>query len=329
MTAKPASVLTLFAVFKPSTRVGNPDIMVMARWSHAVASWGRGDHEEAVEIATRAIELSENDPTVGTDLLTFRPHFFFREMRMGSLSYMGRRAEAAKDAAAFDSKEPGLDRYSFYMPMSWLVIYHWLSGDFRTGLAAILRAREELRDYAVPPAEVFHYQMLGIAHTLVEEWQEAKSALEQSLAISVEHRAFLQQAGETSAWLARVYAELGEFDKAREAAAESERAGKHIGSIRTTSTLHFARARTAWKSGGAAARDEIELELAAGLRAAQDVGARLLEPYFHLEWATLYGACGEAERSREQLERAHALFVSMDSERNAERVARRLEAASA
>ncbi len=309
-------------------RLGDRQLAAVARWPAAVACYMRGEFERAIEICGQGLELCAGDPDVGVESMGFNLFAFYHVIHAGAAAYLGRGADAVAEIAEIDSPAGRKHSYSFHICGMFWPIVDWLTGDYRAGLAHIRQAIDGFGPGAPLSAQVNSQHMLGIALSLVEEWDEADAAFTRALEIARGAGSYLHQEAETLAWLGRCAAERGEFERARSLVDASEAAAERIGVRLTEVLVPYARARILWRERGAVAAVEIERELAATLAAAHALGVRLLDPAVWLERAALAEARGDSAERRAHLQTAHALWTEMGSERNAARLEKLLASAT-
>jgi tetratricopeptide (TPR) repeat protein len=171
----------------------------------------------------------------------------------------------------------------------------------------------------VPTRLALAYQVLGRAHLGNEQLEEARAVLEHALAIVPGFRSL-------NSWvlplLAEACAGLGDFARAREAAAEgvalAEREGVRLGSI------PLSLARVLRSADGLAAEREIEAALDRALELIGETGARALVPQVHEERAELARLCGDGTTRERELREAHRLYTEMAATGHVERLAKEL-----
>jgi tetratricopeptide (TPR) repeat protein len=284
----------------------------------------RGEFERAIEICGQGLELCAGDPDVGVESMGFNLFAFFHAIRAGAAAYLGRGSDAVAEIAEIDTPAGRKHSFSFHVCGMFRPYVDWLTGDYRAGLAHIRQAIDGFGPGAPLSTQVNSQHTLGIALSLVEEWDEADAAFTRALEIARAAGSYLHLEAETLAWLGRCAGERGEFEHARALVDASEAAAERIGVRLTEALVPFARARILWRERGAAASVEIERELAACLAAARELGIRLLEAAVWLERAALAEALEQSVERRAHLQTAHALWLEMGSERNAERLERML-----
>ena len=304
--------------------VGDRELQVAARYGACFARYHRGEFERMLEDSSDAVRLCGGDPSVGSRDVSFGPYHLLRGLRLSALALTGRRAEAQAEAHGLHESDARVHAYALYAARLFLVHLYWLTGDPRTGLAQVRQAIEGMQEMAPAAGQIVYLHELGVALALVGEWDEAHAALTRSLAIARDQRILLLQEAETLTWLARVDAERGRPDHSRARLDEALHAADRIGARSPLPLVHFARARILWNEQGSAAAADIETELAAALGHTRELGLRLYEPFIHEELAALHGALGNDAGRREQLEHARRLFVAIDADLHAERVAREL-----
>jgi class 3 adenylate cyclase/tetratricopeptide (TPR) repeat protein len=291
----------------------------------AYSLFQNGRLSEALRVIDRACQLSMNDPSVGAEVVGFRPYPLFCGMRAGVLAEMGRFEESSQDLErALELGHENLEPEA----LSWIYAYGAMlaeeRGDRQEALASAVRATDLAEKVGSPADRGLAHFILGRARVLNEDWNEATAALNHALSIA-------REAGTGSLWdpstlaaLARAHLATGEFDRARSAADQAvllaEQRGAKVWEIEAQLAVAHVLART--ERGDAAQAIEQALKRAADR--IEETAARAKLPWLHMERAEAARLTGgEAARERE-LREAHRLFTEMGATGHAERVGREL-----
>jgi adenylate cyclase len=269
-------------------------LQLVTRAGLGLAYANAGRLSEALARADEAIELSQRDPDLGSDLIGYSPYLFVLGVRGIVYAEMGRYPEAERDL----DRALGLARQrgellTALVAQGFYVAVWELTGNAQ---AARSRAREAVdlaEKVASPVARVFGYGFLGRAHALNEEWDEALGILNQGVAIAREHQTGLQFEAGMLASLAGVHRGLGDVSAARAVAEEAigvaRRSGTKINEIRAQIGL----ARALLQAQDVSSRGEIESALDSAMSLVEETGADGYRPLIHEARAELARVLGD------------------------------------
>jgi len=162
--------------------------------------------------------------------------------------------------------------------------------------------------------------MLGAAHLLREEWDQAIRALQQDVGISRErHTGLLLEAG-SLALLSDAHRGRGDFDLARRTAEEALAVARRRGSRLFECDAQLALARVLLATDGWRARERIESALAEAAAVVEQTGARVRLPFIHVERAELARLGGEEGVRQHELGEALRLFTEVGATGHARRI---------
>jgi ATP/maltotriose-dependent transcriptional regulator MalT len=168
------------------------------------------------------------------------------------------------------------------------------------------------------------YTNLGAAQLLSGDPAAAVTTLEHNVSLARNQRARLWE-GRWLAYLAEAYLATGDARRARASADEAVAAASDHGArVQCECAARLSRARVLLATEGAAARNEIESELAEMERLIEKTGAVSYTPFLFEERARLSRMLGDHGASECELRKAHRLFVEMGAAGHAERLARDL-----
>jgi len=192
--------------------------------------------------------------------------------------------------------------------------------------APVLAHARRALEIAEPIGDAFGVNLawvgIGIGHSFVGEWQEARAALERALALMRAQRAGLFFEARALTYLARVELRLGEIEQARSTIEAAVRAGQEHHTRIWHIQAHLERARILREIDGTNGIDEASLSLGAAERLIEETGAEGLRPQVHEERGRLAHLRGDTcERDRELAE-AHRLYVAIGATGHAERLAK-------
>jgi tetratricopeptide (TPR) repeat protein len=241
-------------------------------------------------------------------LLSSRGFAFALSGRLGQ-------ARAALDRALELTTERGDLVYAMVIHSFCTYLEVW-RGSPSGALAHARQSVEYAENVGAPLGLALAYQALGRAHLDNGQLEEARAALEHSLAISPGSRA---QHADLLAPLAEACAGLGDHARAHEAAAESvaiaDREGMRHGQIQVSL------ARVLRSTDGLAAEREIEAALDRALELIEETGSRVYVPRVHEERAELARLRGDDTTRERELREAHRLYTEMAAAGHAERLA--------
>jgi hypothetical protein len=122
----------------------------------------------------------------------------------------------------------------------------------------------------------------------------------------------------------RAHLGLGDSDRARALVTEGVEIS-HAQAFRFGETYaRVALARVLLSSGDPADHEQVEATLARALELIHEVGAKMYEPFVHVELAELARQSGAEERRGRELREAHRLFTENGASSHAERLSAEL-----
>jgi adenylate cyclase len=214
---------------------------------------------------------------------------------------------------------------------SVLAIIHYNAAVIAEFVGSDLRVLEHARrafEIADPIGDTFSINMawigIGIGHSFVGEWHEARAALERALALMREQRTSLFFEARTLTYLARVELRLGEIERACTTIEAAVRAGQEHYTRVWELQAHLERARILREIERLEGLEQVSLSLDAAARLIEETGAESLRPQLHEERGRLAHLNGDiAARDRELVE-AHRLYVAIGATGHAERLAKEI-----
>jgi adenylate cyclase len=304
----------------------NTGLRLGLRLTMILAHFLSGRLREALILTEESMRLTGADLKLGADVTGFSPYVFLVLYRGAMRISLAELHEARRDleeavrlAGERDEVELLGMAHGFY---ALLGLY---SGEREGVLAHAQQAVEIAENIGSPLSRGQAYEMLGIAHVLREEWDEAIAALRHELKVSHERRTGLLAEAGSLAILAGAYLGHGDLDLARSTAAEALAVARQHGSRLFECDAQIVMARVLLRTEGAKAKAAIESALAQAQALVEETGARVRQPLIHIERAKLAGISGEHNAWRGELQRALQLFTEMGASGHARRIHEMLE----
>jgi len=284
-----------------------------------------GRLREALAITEQALSGTLEDPKLGTEIFGFNPFVMLRMLRALLLREMGRLDEAAHelDRTTRLAQEQG-QLEVLAMAHQGYVDLARLTCDVGAAMAHARRAVEAAESLGSAFSRGQAYSALAGAHMLNEEWNEAASAGEQSLAIIRESRTGVSDEAFKVLGLAEVYLHQGKGSLARATAEEAIALARRHHARLAECYAHLALARVLLGTEGARGASAIASALARALALAEETGAAAAEPFIRLEEARLAQATGDEVTRQRKLGAAQRFFTTIGAPLRAEQVAREL-----
>jgi class 3 adenylate cyclase/tetratricopeptide (TPR) repeat protein len=300
----------------------NVGLRVAIAGARAYAEAVSGELAAALATADEALELGGGDLELGARLGMMRPVLFLIALRGFVLKHAGRLGEAREAleralAVSDEERDSGVVGWIH----GWKVQLAVVDGADECAMEDARRSSDIAERNGLQFSQVVALSCLGRAHLLREECADAASALEKALALARKRRTALETEPEIVANLAQAVLVCGDPEKAvrlAEEAVEIARSrGARLGEVIAVRILGSVLA-------GAGRRRAARRSLERALALAQEIGARSVEPFAHLERAELARlADDEAARARE-LREAHRLFTEIGAPIRAAEAAKEL-----
>jgi class 3 adenylate cyclase/tetratricopeptide (TPR) repeat protein len=286
-----------------------------------------GRLREGLAITEPALARTPADPQLGAEVFGFNPFIMLLLFRAMLLREIGRLDEAARelDRTAQLTQERGQLEILSLTHQSYVDLAR-ITGDVRRAMEHARRAVEAAEALGSAFSRAQAYGAIGGAHMLNEEWDEAASAIEQSLAIIRESRTGASDEAFKVLSLAEVYLHQGKGSLARATAEEAIALARRSHARLAECSAHLVLARVLLGTEGARGASAIASALAQALALVEETGAAAVEPFIRLEEAELARATGDEATRQRKLREAHRLFTEMGAPIRAEQVARELGA---
>jgi adenylate cyclase len=285
-----------------------------------------GELREGVAVLDRAIELAEDDPSLGAGIAVKCPLAYCYVFKGGYVGDMGRLDEARALI------ERGMELAAEHGDIETLGWGHMMaaghaywSGDEEQAVAHAQQSLDIAERIGDSLSRAWAWFWVGSAAQRQGRWEAALDALERSRVITVERTSALESDGWRLMNLAE--AQLGDgapeqgVETAREAVAVMRERGQ-VGEA----TANVRLAHVLLGSMGLAARAEIESALARADELVRGSDYRAVEPMIHVERAELARQGGDERERERELREAHRLFMEFGARGHAERVAGELAA---
>jgi class 3 adenylate cyclase/tetratricopeptide (TPR) repeat protein len=286
-----------------------------------VAHFHAGRLHEALAMTEESIQLAGAAPKLGADVTGFSPYVFLvlyrgtMHMALGQLD-AGRRElhDALRLAEAHGELELLAMAHGFF---ALLALF---TGETEEALMHAQQAVAIAEKIGSALSRGQAYGMLGAAHLLREDWDQAIRALQQDVGISRErHTGLLLEAG-SLALLSDAHRGRGDFDLARRTAEEALAVARRRGSRLFECDAQLALARALLATDGWQARERIESALAEAAAVVEQTGARVRQPFIHVERAELARLGGEEGVRQHELGEALRLFTEVGATGQARRI---------
>jgi adenylate cyclase len=298
---------------------GDAEVRALARAPLAVVHVVDGSSDRVLAVTEDAIEILGGG--AGANPSPLNPYHALLSFRGWALALSGRlgEARATLDRALDLAMARGDLVFASMTHFFWAYLESW-GGSPSAVLAHARQSVEYAQRVGTPVSLADADQGLGRAHLYNGQPEEARTALEHSLAIWPGSRA---QNAFILASLAETCAGLGDTARAREAAAEAvaiaDREGVRSGH------MAICLARALRSADGLDAEREIEAALDRALELVEENGSRALLPQVHEERAGLARLRGDDTTCERELREAHRLYTEMGATGHAKRLARELE----
>jgi tetratricopeptide (TPR) repeat protein len=304
---------------------GDAGLKLALRAVFVLAHFFTGRLREALAITEEALAAAGGDPRLGDEVFGFKPFVMLLMFRAFLLREMGRLDEAAHelDRTAALAQEQGQLEVLALAHQSYVDLAR-LTGEVRPAMEHARRAIEAAEKLGSAFSRAQAYAALGGAHFLNEEWNEAASALEQSLAITRESGTGVTDEAFKVLGLAEVYLRQGKASTARATAEEAVALAHRYHARVSECYAELALARVLLGTEGARAAPAIESTLARALALVEETGAASPEPFIRLERAKLARLTGDEATDRHERREALRLFINMGATVHAEKLAREL-----
>jgi adenylate cyclase len=299
---------------------GDAELRAVARYSLAAAHVIGSSSDRVLAVTEEAIEILGGAAAAEANRSPMNPYLRLLSFRGSGLAASGRFGEAqvALDRALELTLERGDLTFANMIHLFGAYLESWRGSP--SGALAHARQSVEYAERAGTPFSLANaYLAVGWAHLGNEESEEARTSLEHALAIAPGYRA---QNAHVLAHLADACAGLGDYARAREAAAEAVAIADREGVRRAS--IQISLARVLRSADGLAAEREIEAALDRALELVEETGSRVFVPEVHEERAQLARLRGDDATRERELREAHRLYTEIGATGHAKRLAEEL-----
>jgi class 3 adenylate cyclase/tetratricopeptide (TPR) repeat protein len=284
-----------------------------------------GDNEDGVRVLDRAIELADDDPSVGAGIAVACPLAYCYAFKGGIVAAMGRIGEARElieRGARIAREQDDIETLGWsHMWRVWLGYYEGTGEGQLAHAQQSLEIAERLGDSF---SRTWSWYWLGYAQKELGEFELAVEALERARALSKDRRTAVEAEPYRLAVLGEAYAGLGDIGRAGELAQASIELARNAGQRAAELLAAVSYARVYLQALGAAARPHVEPVIARGFELVESTDSHSYTPLLHVESAELAGRVGDEETRQRQLGEAHRLFTEIGASARAAAVAAEL-----
>jgi tetratricopeptide (TPR) repeat protein len=292
-----------------------------------ILAWGclyAGRLAEGIEVCDTAHQSLPADPTLGAEFMGTSPFHAILRGQVRILCLLGRISEAT---AVCERAEALIPAHGDNEVLTWLqilrieldVIYANPTGA-RDHARRALQAAEKV---ATPQAHIVALIVLGIAHRLNEQWDEAVAALQESVSASTGVDRLNE--GSSRAELAEALLGRGDLDRAEHEAqaAVTLAHARHFRWVEIKGNL--ALAHTQLRRADSEGLVGVEQALVRAQELIDETGARAYQPQVHECRAQLALLLGDTQTARHELDVARRLYAEMGATAQVERLAREID----
>ncbi len=280
-----------------------------------------GEYREAGDVLQRAIEAADGDVTLGAGIAVGCPYAHCHIFRGGYLIPLGELEEAKRliDTGTRIAQEQG-DLEVIGWGHNWSCYLAYYRGDFAEMSGHARQSLEISERIGASFSRAWAALLQGLAAMALEHWQAAVDGFERSISISHEQGVAVEAEPQRLAYMAESLAGLGDFERARETAAEALDCARDQQHVQGIIAAGISLGAVLLGADGLAARAEIESALEESLACARETGARANEPRIYVLRAELARLAGETDAWQQGLREAHRLHTEFGATGNAERL---------
>ncbi len=299
---------------------GDAELRSLTQFQLAVVEGFVGNFDEC----ERALDEYFRGAPVRNDSIGFASPAIAHSWRGYVLLYRGCMEEAAESLSRAQQLAASADPLTQVLAASVVIDLGAARGELPGALELAARMVKMAEEFGAANMRAMARGELARAHALRGEWQEAARLLEEAIALSNEHRVYLEDEGHNLASLAHAYVEIGEPERAKETAERAlvlvtER-GSKIQELENVVAL--ARAEVALGHDGA-----VDPLLTRGEALIGEMGAEAFRPHLREIQAERARRLGDRVEWQAQLAEAQRLFGETGATGHAARVARMLQEA--
>ena len=307
----------------------NDTALRLATQTRLVVALGAAGHlREALALTAQLVDTPPDDLRLGTPLLGYSPYLRLLREHGRLLIETGRLAEGER---YLERAAPAAHEQEDFEVLGFIHgEYVSLARIRRDTETALVHARETMRIADKLGSPFFRANAclsFGQAHILGAQWEAARGALDEGLAIARSGHAGVETEALALAWLAGVYRGVGDMQRALALADEALAVAAERNTRLAECIACIGRARVLLRIDPVRWRDDIEAALTRALQLVETTGAHSNEPFVYVELARLATAINDAASLQRQLHNAARLFSAIGAPARADQMTRELGSA--
>ncbi len=308
-----------------AAQIDDHEIQLGLRVTVAVWLLHRGQLSDAMELIEQGIALAEGDVSFGADIVGFSPLIFLTLYRGTTLATLGNLDAARTDMARALKLARRHDEADLEcLTLGFLAIVAFYDGDADAVLSFARQTMQVATRLGSPFMLGYANGILGSAHRMREEWDEAVSVLKAELTITRERRTGLLVEAVSIANLSEAYLGKGEMENALRTAEEAVAVARARGSLIFECDALLAQVDALLRIHGEKARDEIQALIDTAHRIATETGAGSRLPLVWERRAALARACNDQEGWEDSLRQALRCYSAIGAKGHVARISRAL-----
>jgi len=321
-----AAVQSIMEAERFAAEIGEREILLALRVTVGVWMLHRGQLRDALILVEQGIDLAAGEVSLGADTVGFSPLIFLTLYRgaiqsaIGDLDASRADLEEALDLARRHD-EPELE----CLALGFLAIAAYYDGDAEGILSLARQTMDKATRLGSPFILGYASGVLGTAHRMRGEWEDAIAVLKAELAIRRERRTGLLVEAVSIANLAEAYLGKGELDKALRTAKQAVDVARERGSRLFECDALLAEADVLIRVHGENPTEEIEAVISAALQIVVETGAESRLPLIHEVRAKLALARGDQASGAQHLREALASYRKIGARGHVARLQQALE----
>jgi adenylate cyclase len=281
---------------------------------------------EGIDVCNTVCQRLPADPTLGAEFTGYSPLLEILAVQAWMLCLLGRLNEAT---AVCERAEPLARSQGENEVLLWLQAGVRLELDviFANAAAARDHARRALElgeKLANPGARLQALLVLGTAHRLNTQWDEAVAVLQETVSAAVS-RVYRVYESWARAGLAEALLGRGDLDRAEHEAQAAVTVAHMLHFRREEIRANLALARTQLRRADTQALARVEQALVRAQELIDETGARLCQPEVHECRAQLARLRGDTPAVRRELDAARGLYAEMGATAQVERLAKEMD----
>ncbi|MBI3783065.1 MAG: AAA family ATPase [Deltaproteobacteria bacterium] len=306
------AVQSIMEAERYAAEIGDREMQLSVRVTVAVWLLHRGQLADALQLIQQGIDLADGDLSLGADIVGFSPLAFLTLYRGTTHTAMGDLGEARKDLqTALDMARRNDESEIECMALGFLSIVTFYEGERDATLAYARQTAQVATRIGSPFILGFANGIVGAAHRMREEWDEAAALIHAELAITRERGTGLLVEAVSIANLAEVYLGQGNLPKALQTAEEAVAVARLRGSRIFECDSLLAQFDVLLRFADAASQSKAEAALNAAAAIVDETGAHSRTPLLWEKRAALARARGNTTAAAQALEEAKLAYERM------------------